>query len=155
MRRHLIIFVLVSGCLTWPTPLDARQSNRALTAALSRIYALDRYTAFDWITGSYEKGTLTLDGFVARPDLKVRVERQRAWAHGARVSGATIHFVDTELDGGPIILQGAVPVLPTDTPDALATRILVEEHRLYPAAIRLVLAGGWRIAGRRFLCGDT
>jgi len=81
--------------------------------------------------------------------------QQRALAHGARVSGATIHFVDSELDGGPIILQGAVPVLQSDTPEALAGRILAEEHRLYPKAIRLVLDGGWRIDGRRFLCGGS
>lgn len=81
--------------------------------------------------------------------------QERAWAHGAKVSGATVHLLDTELDGGPIILQGAVPVLQDDTPETLADRILAEEHRLYPEAIRLVLAGGWRIEGRRFLCVGT
>jgi phosphoribosylglycinamide formyltransferase-1 len=80
------------------------------------------------------------------------VEAQRqAVAHGVKVSGATVHFVTAELDAGPIILQAAVPVLSTDTADSLAARILVEEHRLYPKAIEMILAGGWSLAGRRFI----
>jgi phosphoribosylglycinamide formyltransferase-1 len=80
------------------------------------------------------------------------VDAQRqALAHGAGVSGVTVHFVDAELDGGPIILQRAVPVLDTDTAETLASRILVEEHHAYPEAVRLVLAGGWRLDGRRFV----
>jgi phosphoribosylglycinamide formyltransferase-1 len=80
------------------------------------------------------------------------VEAQRqALEHGVRVSGATVHLVTHELDGGPIVLQSAVPVLSDDTVDTLSARILVEEHRLYPEAIALVLAGGWSIEGRRFV----
>jgi phosphoribosylglycinamide formyltransferase-1 len=80
------------------------------------------------------------------------VDAQRqAIEHGVRVSGATVHFVTADLDAGPIILQAAVPVLPGDTPESLAARILEEEHRLYPQAVRRVLAGGWRIEGRRFV----
>ena len=60
-----------------------------------------------------------------------------------------MHFVTAELDAGPIVMQAAVPVEDGDTADTLAARILVEEHRLYPAAIARVLAGGWRIDGRR------
>jgi phosphoribosylglycinamide formyltransferase-1 len=82
------------------------------------------------------------------------VDAQRqALEHGVKVSGATVHFVTADLDAGPIILQAAVPVLATDTAETLAARILVEEHRLYPEAIGLVLAGGWRIDGRRFVPG--
>jgi phosphoribosylglycinamide formyltransferase-1 len=78
------------------------------------------------------------------------VDAQRqALAHGVKVSGATVHFVTRELDAGPIILQATVPVLDDDTPDTLAARILVEEHRIYPAAIRRVLTESWRIEGRR------
>ena len=58
-----------------------------------------------------------------------------------RISGATVHLVTAELDGGPIVLQAAVPVLDDDTVETLSARILVEEHRLYPEAIRLVLEG--------------
>ena len=80
------------------------------------------------------------------------LEAQRqALEHGVRVSGATVHLVTAELDGGPIIVQSAVPVLDDDTVDSLSGRILVEEHRIYPEAIRLVLEGGWRLEGRRFV----
>ncbi len=62
-------------------------------------------------------------------------------AAGARVSGATVHFVTPELDSGPPILQAAVPVLPGDTAETLAARVLEEEHKLYPRALRLVAEG--------------
>ena len=79
------------------------------------------------------------------------VDAQRqAWEHGARVAGATVHFVTGELDGGPIIRQCAVPVEDEDTPATLAARILEAEHRIYPEAVGLVLDGGWTIEGRRF-----
>jgi phosphoribosylglycinamide formyltransferase 1 len=75
--------------------------------------------------------------------------QHQAWTHGVKVSGATVHFVTAELDAGPIVLQAAVPVDESDTADTLSARILVEEHRIYPAAIAKVLGGGWRIEGRR------
>ena len=78
------------------------------------------------------------------------LDAQRQALVRGEVTGCTVHLVTEELDGGPIVLQAAVPVLPDDTSESLAARILVEEHRLYPAAIALVLAGGWRIEGRRF-----
>ena len=77
--------------------------------------------------------------------------QQQALEHGVRVSGASVHFVTGELDAGPIVLQACVPVLDGDTADTLSARILEQEHRLYPAAVRMVLAGGWRIDGRRFV----
>jgi len=76
--------------------------------------------------------------------------QHQAWAHGVKLAGATVHLVDCDLDAGPIVLQCAVPVLEDDTPDTLSARILEEEHKLYPEAIRLVLDGGWRVEGRRF-----
>lgn len=75
--------------------------------------------------------------------------QQQAWTHGVKVSGATVHFVDHQLDAGPIILQACVPVRDDETPAALAARILQEEHRLYPKAIQIVLDGTYRIEGRR------
>jgi phosphoribosylglycinamide formyltransferase-1 len=75
--------------------------------------------------------------------------QQQAWTHGVKVSGATVHFVDDQLDAGPIILQACVPVRDDETPEALAARILQEEHRLYPKAIQIVLDGTYRIDGRR------
>lgn len=81
--------------------------------------------------------------------------QHQAWVHGVKVAGATVHLVDCDLDAGPIVLQRAVPVLDDDTPESLAARILVEEHRLYPEAIGIVLAGGWRVEGRRFVTPAT
>src|SRR5262245_58517377 len=77
--------------------------------------------------------------------------QRQAWEHGVKVSGATVHLVDDGLDTGPIVLQEAVPVLPGDTPQALAARILEAEHRIYPEAVRLVLSGRLRRDGRRLI----
>ena len=75
----------------------------------------------------------------------------QALAHGVKVSGATVHLVNRDLDAGPIIAQATVPVKDDDTADSLARRILVEEHRLYPLAVRIMLSGGWTIVGRSFV----
>jgi phosphoribosylglycinamide formyltransferase 1 len=77
--------------------------------------------------------------------------QRQALEHGVRVTGATVHFVNADLDAGPIVLQAAVPVLDGDTVETLSARVLVEEHRLYPEAIGIVLAGGWSIDDRRFI----
>jgi phosphoribosylglycinamide formyltransferase 1 len=80
------------------------------------------------------------------------VDAQRqALAHGVKVSGATVHLVTEELDRGPIILQSAVPVLDDDTVESLSARILIEEHRIYPEAIRIAISGDWTLDGRRFV----
>ncbi len=80
------------------------------------------------------------------------VEAQRqAIEHGVKVSGATVHLVNCDLDAGPIVIQAAVPVRDDDTAETLAARILAEEHRIYPEAIRRVLDGGWEVEGRRFV----
>jgi phosphoribosylglycinamide formyltransferase-1 len=73
---------------------------------------------------------------------------------GAKVSGCTVHFVDEGVDTGPILLQAVVPVRDDDTPESLAARILVEEHRLYSRAIALYFSGRLRIVGRRVLGAD-
>ena len=75
--------------------------------------------------------------------------QRQALDHGVRVAGATVHLVNSELDAGPIVLQAAVPVRDDDTEDTLSARILVEEHRLYPEAIRLMLSEGISLDGRR------
>ena len=67
--------------------------------------------------------------------------QRQAWEHGVRVSGATVHLVTVDLDAGPIVEQAAVPVHADDTPETLAARILVEEHRIYPQAIARILDG--------------
>jgi phosphoribosylglycinamide formyltransferase-1 len=79
------------------------------------------------------------------------VDAQRqALEYGVKIAGATVHFVTGELDGGPIVMQGSVPVRDEDTADSLAARILEVEHRIYPQAVASVLDGGWRIQGRTY-----
>jgi phosphoribosylglycinamide formyltransferase-1 len=80
----------------------------------------------------------------------VHAQRQ-ALEYGVKVSGATVHMVTGELDGGPIVVQAPVLVKDDDTEDTLAARILIEEHRIYAEAVKIVLDGGWRLAGRRFV----
>jgi phosphoribosylglycinamide formyltransferase-1 len=75
----------------------------------------------------------------------------QALAHGVKVTGCTVHFVDENLDSGPILLQAPVPVLDDDTAETLSSRILIEEHRLYSEAIRWVLRGNYRLEGRRVI----
>ncbi len=78
------------------------------------------------------------------------LESQRqALEHGVKFAGCTVHFVDENLDAGPIIVQAVVPVKDDDTEASLSERILKEEHRIYSEAVRIVLEGKYRIAGRR------
>jgi len=80
----------------------------------------------------------------------------RALEQGVRIHGCTVHFVNSEMDAGPIIAQAAVPVAPNDTPDSLAARVLDCEHRLYPHALRMVLEGvAQEDGGRVALSGDA
>ena len=77
--------------------------------------------------------------------------QKKAFEHGVKVSGVTVHIVTKDLDAGPIVLQRSVSVSDQDTPETLAGRILKEEHRIYPEAVGLYLQGGWKITGRRFI----
>jgi phosphoribosylglycinamide formyltransferase-1 len=77
--------------------------------------------------------------------------QRQAVEYGVKVSGVSVHFVTDELDGGPVVLQRAVPVHDDDTDETLSVRILEQEHLVYPAAVEQVLAGGWRVEGRRFI----
>jgi phosphoribosylglycinamide formyltransferase-1 len=77
--------------------------------------------------------------------------QRQALEHGVKVSGATVHLVDEGLDSGPIVGQEPVAVLSTDTAESLSARILEVEHRLYPRAVRLLLAGRCRVEGRRVI----
>lgn len=79
----------------------------------------------------------------------------RALAAGVRVHGCTVHFVRHETDTGPIIIQAAVPVRPDDTPDSLAARVLEQEHRIYPQALRWVAEGRVRVEGERAIVTDA
>lgn len=75
--------------------------------------------------------------------------QEQAWEYGVRFSGCTVHLVDGGMDTGPIILQAVVPALGTDTPDTLSARILEQEHRIYPEAIRLFSEGRLQLDGRK------
>ena len=77
--------------------------------------------------------------------------QHQALAHGVKITGCTVHFVDEELDAGPILIQAAVSVRDDDTVETLSARILEQEHRIYPEAIRTVLSGNYRVDGRRVI----
>ena len=77
--------------------------------------------------------------------------QHQALAHGVKITGCTVHFVDENLDAGPIVIQAPVPVLDLDTEETLSARILKEEHRIYSQAIGIVIAGKYRVDGRRVL----
>jgi phosphoribosylglycinamide formyltransferase 1 len=77
--------------------------------------------------------------------------QRQAVERGVRISGATVHFVDEEMDHGPIIVQAAVPVYPDDTEDSLSARILVQEHRIYPQAIQLFAEGRLEVCNGRVI----
>jgi phosphoribosylglycinamide formyltransferase 1 len=101
-----------------------------------------------WFVQQYPRKILNIHPSLlpAFPGLEAQ---QQAFAYGVKVSGCTVHFVDEELDHGPIIVQKACPVLDTDDEHTLAARILEQEHAAYTEAINLVLKGNFEIAGRR------
>ena len=76
---------------------------------------------------------------------------RRAWEHGVRVTGCTVHLVDDQLDHGPILLQSVVDVHDEDTLETLEARIHEVEHRLYPRAVRRFSTESWRREGRRLV----
>jgi phosphoribosylglycinamide formyltransferase-1 len=77
--------------------------------------------------------------------------QHQALAYGVKITGCTVHFVDEDLDAGPIVIQAAVPVRDDDTEETLSARILKEEHRIYSQAIAIVIAGKYRVEGRHVL----
>ena len=101
-----------------------------------------------WFTRHWEGRLLNIHPSLLPLFKGVHVHEQ-ALAAGMRVSGCTVHFVVPELDAGPIIAQAAVPVAIDDTPDTLAARVLVEEHKLYPAALKLLAEGRVRLEDGR------
>jgi phosphoribosylglycinamide formyltransferase-1 len=80
--------------------------------------------------------------------------QQQAFDHGVKVSGCTVHFVDEGVDTGPIIIQRCVPVLEDDTADMMADRILEQEHKIFPEAVRLFVLGKLSIEGRKVRIAD-
>lgn len=97
-----------------------------------------------WFVGRWTGAMLNIHPALL-PAFKGLHTHERALAAGAKTHGATVHFVVPEMDSGPIIVQGEVPVLESDTPDTLAARVLTVEHRIYPEALRRVADGRARI----------
>lgn len=81
--------------------------------------------------------------------------QKKAMDHGCKIAGCTVHFVTEGVDEGPIIVQAAVPIMEGDTADALAARILEQEHRIYPHAIQLYAEGRLRVEGRRVMVTEA
>lgn len=89
------------------------------------------------------------------PSFKGLDTHERALETGVKLHGATVHFVSSEMDAGPIIMQGAVPVLDGDTPDTLGARVLEVEHRIYPEALALIASGTARLDVNRVVLSDA
>lgn len=122
-----------------------REANIALVceAGFMRIHS-------EWFVKRWEGRLLNIHPSLLPAFPGIRVHQQALDA-GVKISGCTVHFIVPELDSGPIIAQAAVPVLPGDTAETLAERILAEEHRIYPEAVKLVAEGkvklrNWRAA---------
>lgn len=134
--------------------LGQREQERQMLAALCEAGA-------EWVCLAGYMRILGPDFIAAFPERILNIhpallpafpglEAQRqAWEYGVKVAGCTVHLVDAGCDTGPIVLQRAVPVLDDDTAETLAARILVEEHRAYAEALRLLLTRRWRLEGRR------
>ncbi|MCX6568755.1 MAG: phosphoribosylglycinamide formyltransferase [Candidatus Aminicenantes bacterium] len=121
--------------------LDERRIDLVCLAGYMRVLTPELCDAFKHRLVNIHPALLP-----AFPGLHVQ---QKAIDWGVRFSGCTVHFVAAEVDMGPIILQAVVPLLPEDTEETLAARILVEEHRIYPEAVRLYFEGRIEVRGRR------
>ena len=104
----------------------------------------------EWFVKRWEGRLLNIHPSLLPSFPGIRVHQQALQA-GVKISGCTVHFIVHELDSGPIIAQAAVPVLPGDTPKTLAARVLIEEHKLYPEALKLVASGKVNLEGGRVL----
>ncbi len=140
----------------WMTPRqhDSRQAyEQALTSELQRH-------SVEWVALAGFMRLLGKDFLEAWPERVLNIHpallpafpgldaQGQAFEHGVRISGATVHLVDEGTDTGPILVQGAVPVLPEDDRDSLQQRILAMEHKIYPKALRWAVEGRLRRTGR-------
>jgi len=123
------------------TALSAADVGLVVLAGFMRIFSPVMLEAFPNLILNIHPSLL--------PSFPGRDVQQQALDHGVKFSGCTVHIVNDTLDGGPIVLQAAVPVLDSDNADMLAARILTEEHRLFSEAIDLVLSGQCELDGRR------
>ena len=129
-----------------------REMARALEAAGARLVCLAGYMRLlsGWFVDRFKGRILNIHPSLL-PSFPGTCAQRQALESGVRISGCTVHFVDENVDSGPIVLQEAVPVLDGDTPESLEKRILEAEHRVYSRAISLYFSGSLRIAGRRVL----
>ncbi len=135
---------------------NREEHDRAVVAALTEhkvdLVCLAGYMRLlsPWFVQQFPQKILNIHPSLlpAFPGLEAQ---EQAFAYGVKVSGCTVHFVDEELDHGAIILQKTVLVLDTDDEHALAARIIEQEHLAYSEAINLVLAGKYKVVGRKFL----
>ena len=127
----------------------------ALCAAGAELIVLAGYMRLlsPWFVQQFPRRVLNIHPALlpAFPGLE---GQKQALDYGVKVSGCTVHFVDEELDHGPILVQHVVPVLPGDDEHTLADRILAEEHKAYSEAIRIVLEGRYRVEGRRVIVSE-
>jgi phosphoribosylglycinamide formyltransferase-1 len=105
-----------------------------------------------WFTRQYPNRILNIHPSLLPAFAGLDAQHQ-ALVHGVKFTGCTVHFVDENLDAGPIVAQAVVPILDEDDTDTLSARILEQEHRIYTEAIGIVLSGAYRIEGRRVLKG--
>ena len=101
-----------------------------------------------WFVGQWQGRMINIHPALL-PSFRGLSTHERALEAGVKLHGCTVHLVVPEMDEGPILAQAAVPVLDTDTPESLARRVLVEEHRLYPVALARLARGGLHIQGNR------
>ncbi|MBI5694831.1 MAG: phosphoribosylglycinamide formyltransferase [Nitrospirae bacterium] len=123
LRRHKVDLVLLAGYMRLVSPVLIE--------------------AYPWKMMNIHPALLP-----AFPGLHVQ---KKAADYGVRFSGCTVHFVDGGMDTGPVIIQAVVPVLPDDDGDTLGARILKQEHRIYPEAVRLFTEGKLKVAGRKVI----
>ncbi|HTR64148.1 MAG TPA: phosphoribosylglycinamide formyltransferase [Terriglobales bacterium] len=135
---------------------DREEHDREVVAALRQqevdLVCLAGYMRLlsPWFVRQFPRRILNIHPSLlpAFPGLEAQ---EQAFAYGVKISGCTVHFVDEELDHGAIIVQKAVPVLEGDDEHSLAARILEQEHMAYSEAINMVLAGHFRVEGRRIV----
>jgi len=139
---------------------DRAEHDREVVAALQKhqvdLVCLAGYMRLlsPWFVQQFPRRILNIHPSLlpAFPGLEAQ---EQAFVYGVKVSGCTVHFVDEELDHGPIIVQKAVSVLDSDDEHTLAARILEQEHTAYSEAIKIVLEGKFEIAGRKLVTATT
>jgi len=150
------------GIAAWPIPskgLEREVYDRKVAAVLQErkvdLVCLAGYMRLlsPYFVAAFPQRILNIHPALL-PSFPGLESQKQALDYGVKFAGCTVHFVDENLDAGPIILQAVVPVLDADDEHTLAERILKEEHRIYTEAVKIILEGNYRIEGRRVICGE-